>query len=47
MDSLFTYKDEIEGKVGIGRLPNELYSILNGISKEYYNILKKMNTSIT
>jgi len=27
MDSLFTYRDEIEGKVGIGRLPNELQSI--------------------
>jgi len=27
MDSLFTYRDEIEGKVGIGRLPNYLQYI--------------------
>jgi hypothetical protein len=46
MDSLFTYRDEIEGKVGIGRLPNELQSVLNDISKEYiYNIPDK--SSIT
>jgi hypothetical protein len=34
MDSLFTYRDEIEGKVGIGRLPNDLQDILDDISKE-------------
>jgi len=39
MDSIFTYRDEIEGKVGIGRLPNDLQSILDDISKEYYNII--------
>ena len=39
MDTLFTYRDEIEGKVGIGRLPNELQSILDDISKEYYNAI--------
>jgi len=45
MDSLFTYRDEIEGKVGIGRLPNELQSILDNISKEYYNIIPDKNVS--
>jgi hypothetical protein len=45
MDSLFTYRDEIEGKVGIGRLPNELQSILDNISKEYYNIIPDKNKS--
>jgi len=45
MDSLFTYRDEIEGKVGIGRLPNELQSILDDISKEYYNIVPDKNAS--
>lgn len=45
MDSLFTYRDEIEGKVGIGRLPNELQSILDYISKEYYNIIPDKNAS--
>lgn len=45
MDSLFIYRDNIEGKVGIGRLPNELYSILDDISKEYYNIIPDKNAS--
>ena len=45
MDSLFTYRDKIEGKVGIGRLPNELQSILDDISKEYYNIIPDKNAS--
>lgn len=45
MDTLFTYRDEIEGKVGIGRLPNELQSILDDISKEYYNIIPDKNAS--
>ena len=45
MDTLFTYRDEIEGKVGIGRLPDELQSILENISKEYYDIIPDKNTS--
>lgn len=45
MDSLFTYRDEIEGKVGIGKLPLELQSILDDISKEYYNIIPDKNVS--
>jgi hypothetical protein len=45
MDSLFTYRDEIEGKVGIGKLPIELQSVLNDISKEYYNIIPDKNAS--
>jgi len=45
MDSLFTYRDEIEGKVGIGRLPNDLQVILDDISKEYYNIIPDKNAS--
>lgn len=45
MNSLFTYRHEIEGKVGIGRLPNELQSILYDISKEYYNIIPDKNAS--
>jgi hypothetical protein len=45
MEGLFTYRDEIEGKVGIGRLPNELQSILDDISKEYYNIIPNKNVS--
>jgi hypothetical protein len=45
MDSLFTHRDKIEGKVGIGRMPNELKSILDDISKEYYNIIPDKNAS--
>jgi hypothetical protein len=45
VDSLFTYRDEIEGKVGIGRLPNDLQNILDKISKEYYNIIPDKNVS--
>lgn len=45
MDSLFTYKHEIEGKVGIGKLPNEFQSILDDISKEYYNMIPDKNVS--
>lgn len=45
MDSLFTYKHEIEGKVGIGKLPNEFQTILDDISKEYYNMIPDKNVS--
>jgi hypothetical protein len=45
MNNLFTYRDKIEGKVGIGRLPNDLQSILDNISKEYYNIIPDKNAS--
>jgi uncharacterized cysteine cluster protein YcgN (CxxCxxCC family) len=45
MDSLFTYRDEIEGKVGIGRLPNDLQAILDDISNEYYSIIPDKNAS--
>ncbi len=44
-NSLFTYRDDIEGKVGIGKLPNELQSILDDISKEYFKIIPDKNTS--
>ena len=33
MDSIFTYRDEREGKVGIGKLPDDLQFILDDISK--------------
>ena len=45
MKDIFTYRDNVEGKVGIGKLPNELQSILNDISKEYYNIIPDKNVS--
>jgi hypothetical protein len=45
MNNLFTYRDEIEGKVGIGRIPNDLQAILDDISKEYYNMIPDKNES--
>jgi len=43
--SLFTYKDDIEGKIGIGKLPIKLQLLLNDISKEYNNIIPNKNCS--
>ena len=34
MDGLFTHRNEIEGKVGIGKVPNELHSILDDICED-------------
>ena len=45
MSNLFTYRDHVEGKVGIGKLPNELKYILDDISKEYYKIIPDINAS--
>jgi hypothetical protein len=45
MESLFTHKDEKEGNIGIGKLPNELHPILDDISKEYDNMIPDKNGS--
>ena len=46
MDSLFTHRNEKEGKVGIGKVPIELHSILNDMSNEYvYKIPDKSMTT--
>jgi len=45
MNNLFTYRDEVEGKVGIGKLPADLQSILHDIATEYYNIIPDTNVS--
>ena len=39
MSDIFTHRDEKEGKVGIGKLPNNLQLILNDISKEYNDMI--------
>lgn len=44
--SIFTYRDETEGKIGIGKLPDELQPILNEISKEYYEMIPNKNASV-
>ncbi len=45
MNNLFTFRDDIEGKVGIGKLPNELKNILDDISNEYYKTIPDKNKS--
>jgi len=46
MNSIFTYKDNIEGKVGIGKLPSDLQSILGDISRQYiHQIPDKSSTT--
>ena len=45
MDNLFTYRDETEGKVGIGKLPLDVQHILQDISKEYYNMIPDTTAS--
>jgi hypothetical protein len=46
MDGLFTHRNEIEGKVGIGKVPDELHSTLDDISKEYvHKIPDKSSTT--
>jgi hypothetical protein len=45
MNSIFTYRDDDEGKVGIGKLPDDLQDILDEISNEYYNIIPDKNAS--
>lgn len=45
MKSIFTYRDDREGKVGIGKLPHDIRSLLNEISTEYYNIIPNKNAS--
>ena len=39
MNSFFTCKNELEGKVKIGKIPLELTSFLDNITKEYYNLI--------
>lgn len=39
MNSIFTHKDTTEGNVGIGKLPNNLYPILDDIYNEYHSMI--------
>ena len=45
MQSVFTYRDTIEGKVGIGKLPENLNNTLEQILIEYNNLIP--DTSVT
>jgi hypothetical protein len=41
----FKYKDNVEGKVTIGQLPENLKNIINEISEEYYNEIPDKSAS--
>ncbi len=42
---VFTYRDEVEGKIGIGKLPEDIKSLLLEIQHEYYNSIPDKNAS--
>lgn len=45
MKNIFNYKDDIEGKIGIGKLPKNLEIILDDISKEYTELIPNKKAS--
>jgi hypothetical protein len=45
MDNLFTFRDNVEGKIGIGKVPEEIQSILESISTEYYDYIPDKDSS--
>jgi hypothetical protein len=45
MDNIFTYRDNVEGKIGIGKLPLEINTLLNDISKEYNSLIINKDVS--
>lgn len=42
---MFQFRDNLEGKVGIGKIPDNLESIISDIAKEYYTIIPDKNAS--
>ena len=45
MKSIFTHRDNIDGNVGIGKLPYHLHNILSDIGKEYINVVTDKTTT--
>ena len=45
MSEIFTYRDDAEGKVGIGRLPDDIQSTLSEIGALYYDIVPDKKTT--
>lgn len=45
MNSIFTYKDNVEGKVGIGKLPKEFKITIDKIANDYKLIVPNENMS--
>ena len=44
-NNFFTYRDDVEGKVGIGKLPEHLHHTLDKIATEYSNEILDKNAS--
>lgn len=44
-NNFFTYRDNVEGKVGIGKLPEHLHNTLDKIATEYSNEIPDKNAS--
>lgn len=44
-EDFFIYKDNVEGKVAIGQIPENLKYIINDISREYYNEIPDKSAS--
>jgi len=44
--SLFTKKDDKEGNVGIGKLPDDLMPVLDKLSNEYYTQIPDKNATV-
>jgi len=45
MKSVFTHEDEQNGNIGIGKLPDDLISVLDEIAKEYETVIPDKNVS--
>jgi len=45
MNSIFTYRDNVEGKIGIGKIPDDILHILDEISTEYNAEIPDKNAS--
>ena len=46
MESIFIYKDSNEGKIGIGKLPDDLLENLEKIEKEFYKIVPDKSATV-
>ena len=45
MKSIFTHRDNIDGNVGIGKLPYYLHETLSNIGKDYINVVTDKTTT--
>jgi hypothetical protein len=45
IEYFFTKEDKDEGKIGIGKLPDELHELISNLSNEYYELIPDKNKS--